>query len=649
MAERILLINKVSQVCGELLGAEGFEVETGGNPGEEELVKLAPKFSCIALRGASNITAPVLEAGSKGSLRLVVRVGAGVNNIDLAAATRNGVIVCNTPGTNARGVIELTIAALLAMARTFVEANNSLKAGKWEKNKFVGTELLDKTLGVIGLGNIGRGVAQIGRALGMRVLGCDPVFTEEKAKELGIELVDLDNIYSESDYITLHASLTEESKNMIGAAAFAKMKAGAALANCARAQLVDSKALMEALASGKLRYYYTDVFLKEPPDPGDPLVAHPRVLVTPHLGGSTEEAEILGARQAAMEIAAFFKEGKVVNSVNFFPGDPALAPWEPIAEKMGDFAYQYLASAHKVSEVAFRYNGALSQYATERLTAAFFNLGREGLALPVAQDENGDLLSGLGPGDGVLEVGGSFDGFAVQFKEDVADLEAGLVGGSALKDLADEGPLPAAEFHGVGHFGGEFLDGDAEPAADDFALFADAAHDLAGQVDGNGEPDAHVSAGPAGDGGVDADDLAAHVDERSAGVAGVDGGVGLEEGFVIGDADARAAGGADDAARDGLFEAEGRTDGEDPVSDFERVGVAEFGGGEEVGLDSDDGDFGGRVGADDLGFELAPVGQADGDLIGSGDDVIVGQDVAVGIDDDARAEPLAAKLSLGDG
>jgi len=372
MAERILLINKVSQVCGELLGAEGFEVETGGNPGEEELVKLAPKFSCIALRGASNITAPVLEAGSKGSLRLVVRVGAGVNNIDLAAATRNGVIVCNTPGTNARGVIELTIAALLAMARTFVEANNSLKAGKWEKNKFVGTELLDKTLGVIGLGNIGRGVAQIGRALGMRVLGCDPVFTEEKAKELGIELVDLDNIYSESDYITLHASLTEESKNMIGAAAFAKMKAGAALANCARAQLVDSKALMEALASGKLRYYYTDVFLKEPPDPGDPLVAHPRVLVTPHLGGSTEEAEILGARQAAMEIAAFFKEGKVVNSVNFFPGDPALAPWEPIAEKMGDFAYQYLASAHKVSEVAFRYNGALSQYATERLTAAFF-------------------------------------------------------------------------------------------------------------------------------------------------------------------------------------------------------------------------------------------------------------------------------------
>jgi D-3-phosphoglycerate dehydrogenase len=372
MAEKVLLINKVSPVCGDLLREQGFEVEIGGNPNEQELVKVAPTVSCIALRSASSITAPVLEAGSKGKLRMVVRVGAGVNNIDIAAATRYGVIVCNTPGTNARGVVELTVAALLAMARQFVEANNSLKGGKWEKNKFVGTELLGKTLGVIGLGNIGRGVAAIGRALGMRIRGFDPVFTPDNAKEMGIELVSLDTIYAESDYITLHASLTEGSKNMIDAKAIARMKEGVAIANCARAQLVDNAAMMEALNSGKVRYYYTDVFVKEPPEAGDQLVAHPKVLVTPHLGGSTEEAEVLGAKQAAEEIAAFFKEGKVINSVNFFPGDPALAPWEPVAEKLGDFAYQFLVDGDKVSEVAFRYNGQLAQYRTERLTAAFF-------------------------------------------------------------------------------------------------------------------------------------------------------------------------------------------------------------------------------------------------------------------------------------
>ena len=371
MAEKVWLINKVNDLCGQLLKKEGFEVQIGGNPGEEELVKVAPTVSCIALRGASTITAPVLEAGSKGKLKLVVRVGAGVNNIDLVAATKYGVIVCNTPGTNARGVVELTICALLAMARSFVDAHNALKGGKWEKTKFVGTELLEKTLGVIGLGNIGRSVAAIGLSLGMRVLGHDPVFSEDKAKELGVELVSLDEVYAQSDYITLHASLTDESKNMLGAAAFAKMKDGVAIANCARAQLVDHKALLAALDSGKVRYYYTDVFLKEPPEAADPVVTHPKILVTPHLGGSTEEAEVLGARQAAVEIAAFFKEGKVINSVNFFPGDPEVAGWEPVAEKMGDFAFQYLAGTH-VSEVAFRYNGTLSQYRTERLTAAFF-------------------------------------------------------------------------------------------------------------------------------------------------------------------------------------------------------------------------------------------------------------------------------------
>ncbi|MHC4714056.1 MAG: NAD(P)-dependent oxidoreductase [Planctomycetota bacterium] len=371
MAHRVLLINKVNPVCGEILKTQGFEYEIGAKPDEEELIELAPKFSCIALRSASRITEGVLEAGSKGELKLVVRVGAGVNNIDLAAATRYGVVVCNTPGTNARGVVELTIAAFLAMARNFVDGHNSLKSGRWDKSKLIGTELKGKTLGVIGLGNIGRGVATIARAMEMRVVGHDPVIAEDMARELGVTLLPLEQVYAESDYISLHASLTEESKNMIDAAAMEAMKDGVAIANCARAQLVDETALLAALESGKVRSYYTDVFAKEPPPSDDALVNHARVLVTPHLGGSTEEAAVGGARQAAAEIAAFFNEAKVINSVNYFPGDPSLAPWEPVAEKMGDFAYQYLSKSHKVSEMALRFNGTLSEHGTETLTSRF--------------------------------------------------------------------------------------------------------------------------------------------------------------------------------------------------------------------------------------------------------------------------------------
>ncbi|MCD6405246.1 MAG: phosphoglycerate dehydrogenase, partial [Planctomycetes bacterium] len=332
---------------------------------------LAPKVSCIVLRSASKITAPVLEAGARGNLRLIVRVGAGVNNIDLTSATKNGVVVCNTPGTNSRGVVELTVAALLAMARNFVEGNDSLKAGRWDKSKLKGSELRGKTLGVIGLGNIGRGVAAIARAMEMRVLGFDPIITDEMARELGIELVEIEKLYAESDYISLHASLTDKSRNMIDAEAIAAMKEGVAIANCARAQLVDEAAMLEALDTGKVKFYYTDVFAKEPPDADNALVAHPRVLVTPHLGGSTEEAGVLGAKQAAAEISAFFKEDKVINSVNFFPGDPALAPWEGVAEKMGDFAYQYLSGTHKISQIALRFNGALSERSPDSLTSAF--------------------------------------------------------------------------------------------------------------------------------------------------------------------------------------------------------------------------------------------------------------------------------------
>ncbi|NOZ22213.1 MAG: hydroxyacid dehydrogenase, partial [Planctomycetes bacterium] len=316
--KKILVLNGVNRVCAQQLRRAGFSVKESRDVERMDL----GEWDGVIVRSKTRLRAKTIQQAAKGKLRLIVRAGAGVDTIDVDAATRSGVIVENTPGTNAEAVIELTMAALVTMARNLIPAHLSVKQGLWEKKKFAGTELRGKTLGVIGVGKIGRGVAALARGFGMQVLGADPLLTMERARELNIEPAGIARICKESDYITLHASLTEQSRAILGRMQFTSMKKGVCIVNCARAQLVDTDALLKALNSGKVKYYFTDVFEQEPPPPDDPLLTHESVLATPHVGGSTEESSIESARMAAEQVAAFFNRDEIVNAVNFAPGDP---------------------------------------------------------------------------------------------------------------------------------------------------------------------------------------------------------------------------------------------------------------------------------------------------------------------------------------
>ena len=369
--QKILVLDGLHEICSKLLADEGFGVVQEPPQPADKLEPKIGRYSAVIVRSATKLNAALLRAGAKGALRLVVRAGAGTDNISVPDATRLGIIVENTPGTNAQAVIEHTIGALILMARNIIPAHNTLKAGKWEKKAFEGAELHGRTLGIIGLGRIGRGVAAIAQALGMRVIGYDPLVNKEKVQELGVELAPTDKIFEQADFLTLHAALTDQSRGMLNEKAFARMRDGVCIANCARAELVDKPALLKALDSGRVKYYFTDVFEVEPPPPEDPLPRHPRVLVTPHLAGSTEESGIEGARMAAQQIIAYFRDDRIVNAVNFAPGDPSLKPWETLAEKLGSFAYQYLADGG-FKRVSITYSGKIAGLDTNRVTCSFY-------------------------------------------------------------------------------------------------------------------------------------------------------------------------------------------------------------------------------------------------------------------------------------
>ncbi len=368
---KILVLDNVQEICAKLLTAEGFPVTQEATLPPDKLEARIGRYAAIVVRSATRLDARLLRAGAKGLLKLVVRAGAGTDNVAVPDATRLGIIVENTPGTNAQAVIEHTLGALVAMARNIIPAHNLLKAGRWEKKGFEGAELHGRTLGIIGLGRIGRGVAAIGQVLGMRVVAFDPLVSSDKAKELGSELHPLEKVFEQADFLTLHAALTEQSRGMVNEKAFARMKQGVCIANCARAELMDKAALLKALESGKVKYYFTDVFEKEPPPADDLLVRHPRVLVTPHLAGATEESGIEGARMAADQVVAFFRDDRIVNAVNFAPGDPSLKPWERLAEKLGRLVYQYLADG-EFKHVTITYNGKIASLDTNRVTASFY-------------------------------------------------------------------------------------------------------------------------------------------------------------------------------------------------------------------------------------------------------------------------------------
>jgi D-3-phosphoglycerate dehydrogenase len=318
----------------------------------------------LIVRSAVKVTAEVLAQAPK--LRVIGRAGVGVDNIDLAAATAAGVLVMNTPGGNAVSVAEHTIALMLSLARSIPQASASTKAGKWEKKKFMGTELRGKVLGIVGLGSVGRQVARRARAFEMRVLAFDPFVSSQTAQASEVELVDLVALYSESDYITLHTALTPQSKQMLSTDAFDHMKRGVRIINCARGELIDEAALSSAIVSGKVAGAALDVFENEPPDAGSPLLAMDNFVATPHIGGSTEEAQELVGVRIAEQVVDYFRNGVALNAVNMPALTPeqfrTLGPYITLAERLGSFA-SHIASGNPRS-VRLTYYGNVAEQNT---------------------------------------------------------------------------------------------------------------------------------------------------------------------------------------------------------------------------------------------------------------------------------------------
>lgn len=335
----ILVAEPMADAGLELLRQPGWNVRVS-NP-KEYLAAIADA-DALLVRSAVKVTREVLEKAPR--LKVIGRAGVGVDNVDLAAATAAGVIVMNTPGGNAVSVAEHTIAVMLAMARSIPQASASTKAGKWEKKKFLGNEIRGKTLGVLGLGSIGREVVRRAKAFEMRVIASDPYVNPKVAEDLDVELVDSPTLYAQSDYITLHLALTPETRGLISKAAIDHMKPGVRILNCARGEMIDADALADALASGQVAGAALDVFAPEPPPADLRLLGADAVIATPHIAGSTEEAqEIVGVR-IAEQVVEYLKNGVAVNAVNMPALSPeqyrSLGPYIGLAERLGAFAAQ---------------------------------------------------------------------------------------------------------------------------------------------------------------------------------------------------------------------------------------------------------------------------------------------------------------------
>ena len=366
---KVLIADKLSPAAVAIFKMRGVEADVKTGLAKEELLKIVDQYDGIAIRSATKITKEVIAAATK--LKVVGRAGIGVDNVDIPAATAAGVIVMNTPFGNSITTAEHAIALMMALARDIPTANSSTHAGKWEKNRFMGTELYSKTLGLIGAGNIGGIVADRAKGLKMHVVAYDPYLSPERAKELGVEKVELDDLLARADFITLHTPLTHETRNIISADAINKMKKGARLINCARGGLVDEAALKAALDSGHLAGAAFDVFTEEPAKTNI-LFGNERVVATPHLGASTEEAQENVALQVAEQIADYLLTGAIVNALNMpsIGADEAalVRPWISLAEKLGAFAGQLTETSLQAVEIL--YEGTAAALNQRALTQA---------------------------------------------------------------------------------------------------------------------------------------------------------------------------------------------------------------------------------------------------------------------------------------
>src|SRR5277367_6070513 len=366
---KVLIADKLSPAAVAIFKERGVEADVKTGLTKDELLKIVDQYDGIAIRSATKITADVIKAAK--NLKVVGRAGIGVDNVDIPAATAAGVIVMNTPFGNSITTAEHAISLMLALARDLPAANASTQAGKWEKNRFMGVELYGKTLGLIGAGNIGSIVADRANGLKMHVIAYDPFLSPDRAVEIGVEKVELDQLLARADLITLHTPLTDKTRGILSAEALAKTKKGVFIINCARGGLVDEAALRAGLDSGHIGGAAFDVFVEEPAKQ-NVLFGAPNFVATPHLGASTNEAQENVALQVAEQMSDYLLSGAVTNALNSpsVTADeaPKLKPFVALAEKLGAFAGQMVDVGLKGVDIA--YEGQVAALNVRPLSAA---------------------------------------------------------------------------------------------------------------------------------------------------------------------------------------------------------------------------------------------------------------------------------------
>jgi D-3-phosphoglycerate dehydrogenase / 2-oxoglutarate reductase len=392
-AVKIVIAEKISASAVEQLKEPGWTVLTADQL-DGNLTEHLETADALIVRSAVQADAKLLEHAKK--LRVIGRAGVGVDNIDLDAATHKGIAVMNTPGANAVAVAEHTLGMMLAMARHLCRADALMHEGKWEKKSLQGTELRGKTLGIAGLGRVGMEVARRARVFGMEVVGHDPFVSVAVAKEQGIRMATLDELFAASDYITLHVGLTPQTAGMIGEVSIAKMKKGVRLVNCARGELVNEVELAEALKDGRVAAAALDVFTEEPLK-SSPLLALGNVILTPHIGGSTHEAQDAVGVQIAQQVREYLKHGVIQNAVNVPSVSAeeyaAMQPYIVLAERMGAFLAQ--VSEGTAEEISVRYSGHIAEWKTELIR----NAAIKGI-LNQALEEKANLVNAATIADG---------------------------------------------------------------------------------------------------------------------------------------------------------------------------------------------------------------------------------------------------------
>jgi len=380
---KVLIADKLSPAAVAIFKERGVEADVKTGLSKEDLIKIVDQYDGIAIRSATKLTADVLKVAK--NLKVVGRAGIGVDNVDIPAATATGVIVMNTPFGNSITTAEHAISLMLALARELPAANASTQAGKWEKNRFMGVEITGKVLGLIGAGNIGSIVADRAKGLHMRVVAYDPFLSQERANDLGVEKVELNDLLARADFITLHVPMTPETKNILSAENIAKTKKGVRIINCARGGLVDEQALKAAIDSGHVAGAALDVFETEPAKENI-LFGNEKIVATPHLGASTTEAQENVALQVAEQISDYLLTGAITNALNM-PSISAseaqkVRPWISLAEKLGSFAGQLTGDS--LTGVEIVYEGTPSMLNTRALTQAAI----AGLLKPILSEVN---------------------------------------------------------------------------------------------------------------------------------------------------------------------------------------------------------------------------------------------------------------------